>query len=107
MPFTNSAREQFQAIVPDNPATPTVPAHLQAIIDAIETHTVLRADDWAWADTFIAPYADGMVVYIEDIDELHLRVAGAWRKLHPNTYTGTGEPSNGLGADGDLYFQTA
>jgi hypothetical protein len=106
MPFSDSARKQFQAIVPDNPASPTVPAHLQGIVDAIEGRTVLRASTWSWANTFIAPFSDGMLVYIEDVDELHLRRNGAWVKIHPTSYSGTGEPSPSLGANGDLYFMT-
>lgn len=107
MAFTDSARSQFTAIVPDNPATPTVPAHLQDIVDAIEARVVLRADDWSDADTNIAPYQDGMLLYVANIGALFLRVNGAWVKLYPTNYTGTGAPDPALGADGDLYFQTS
>lgn len=107
MAFTNSDRQQFIGIVPDDPAIPTVPAHLQVIVDAIEPQVVLRAADWADANTNLAPFEDGMVLFKEDDDSLHLRAGAAWVKLHPKQYTGTGEPSPALGDDGDLYFQTA
>lgn len=106
MPFTDSDRKQFTAVVPTDPTSPTVPAHLQTIVDALESHVVLRAEDWSFADTFIAPYENGMILYVEDIDSLFLRAGGAWLKLHPTNYNGTAEPDSGLGADGDLYFQT-
>jgi hypothetical protein len=106
MAFTNSERGQFVAIVPDNPATPTVPAHLQDIVDAVEEQVILKATDWAWADTFIAPYTNGMVIFVESEGALFLRVGGAWRKLSPTNYSGTTTPSPALGADGDLYFLT-
>lgn len=105
MAFSDSARDQFPAIIPDDPATPTVPAHLQTIIDAVEAQVVLRADTWSWANTFLTPFEDGMLLYVEDVDELWARVDGEWRKLYPTTYTGTATPSDSLGADGDLYFQ--
>ena len=107
MPFTDSARKQFPSIVPTNPTTPTIPIHLQGIVDAVEARVVLRAADWGYANTFLAPFQDGMMIYIEDIDELHLRVAGVFKKIYPTNYTGTGVPASALGADGDLYFQTA
>lgn len=107
MAFTNSARDQFVAVVPDNPATPTVPAHLQAIVDAIETQVVLKAADWSFADTFIAPYVDGMLLSIASPAGLYYRVDGAWEKIWPVNLTGTGDPAPGLGDDGDLYFKTA
>jgi len=110
MPFTDSQRKQFASVVPTDPTTPTVPAHLQDIVDAIEAQTVLRADDWSDADTFIAPYSDGMLLYVVDIASLFLRLGGAWTKVYPKTYTGTALPVGGLGvgaADGDLYFQTS
>lgn len=107
MAFTDSARSQFTAIVPDNPATPTVPAHLQSIVDAIESQVVLRAADWSDADTNIAPYEDGMILFVASEGELLFRISSAWKKLSPTNYTGTADPDPGLGADGDLYFQTA
>lgn len=107
MPFTDSARKQFPAVVPDDPAQPTVPAHLQAIVDAIEEHVILYADDWSYADTFIAPYTNGMLLFVADPEALYLRLGGAWVKVYPTSFTGTGPPDPTLGADGDLYFQTA
>lgn len=107
MPFTDSARKQFPSIVPTNPTTPTIPIHLQGIVDAVEARVVLRAADFAYANTFLAPFEDGMLLYIVSLGEIHLRVAGAWKKISPTSYTGTGVPASALGADGDLYFQTA
>lgn len=106
MAFTDSDRKQFLAIVPDDPATPTVPAHLQAIVDAIEEHVVLHAADWSAADTNLTPYKNGMLVFVENPGALYLRLGGAWLKVYPTNYTGTGDPSPSLGVDGDLYFKT-
>ncbi len=107
MPFVDSARKQFPAVIPTDPTTPTVPAHLTTIINAIEEQVVLYATDWSYADTFIAPYQNGMLIYINADEELHLRLGGAWMKIYPTNYTGTGTPSGALGSDGDLYFQTS
>lgn len=107
MAFSDSARKQFTAVVPDNPAAPTVPAHLQAIVDAIEEHVVLYASDWSYADTFIAPYTNGMLLFVNNPGALYLRLGGSWLKVYPTHFTGTGAPSPDLGADGDLYFQTS
>lgn len=106
MAFGDSARKQVVAVIPAVTEEPTVPAHLQLLLDGFEARLVLRAEDWSWADAFIAPYEDGMLVFIEDVQELHFRVGTAWVKLFPTTYTGTTEPGSGLGADGDLYFMT-
>lgn len=107
MAFTNSARDQFTAIVPDNPASPTVPAHLQSIVDAIESQVVLRAADWSDADTNIAPYEDGMILFVASEGELLFRISSSWKKLSPTSYTGNESPDPSLGSDGDLYFQTS
>lgn len=107
MAFTDSERSQFTGIVPDDPASPTVPAHLQDIVDAIETQVVLKAADWSFADTFIAPYVNGMLLAVESEGALYYRTGGAWQKIYPTNFTGTGTPSGSLGDNGDLYFQTA
>jgi hypothetical protein len=106
MPFTDSTRKQFSQVVPTDPTTPTIPAHLQALVDEIEEKVVLVASDWSYANTFIAPYVDGMVLFVDDIGSLFLRVSGEWQKMHPTSFTGTGNPAAGLGDDGDLYFKT-
>jgi len=110
MAFTDSDRKQFLAIVPPATQTPTVPAHLQDIVDAIEERVVLFADDWSDADTNITPYTDGMLLYVADVAALFLRLGAAWTKVYPKSYTGTTLPTGDLGvgaADGDLYFKTS
>lgn len=106
MAFTDSERKQVQGVIPPVSEVPTVPAHLQQLLDGFESRLVLRAQDWAWADAFVAPYEDGMLLHVQDVNELLFRVSGGWVKLYPTTYTGTAEPSPDLGADGDLYFLT-
>lgn len=106
MAFTDSARDQFLGIVPDDPTTPTVPLHLQAIVDAIESQVVLKAPDWNFADTFIVPYTNGMLLFVEDPGALYLRLAGSWFKVFPTNFSGDGNPPSSLGVDGDLYFRT-
>ena len=107
MPFTSSERGQFVDVVPTGPTTPTVPAHLQGLVDAIETHTNMRVATWDDAATFIAPYSPGMVLFVEEEEALFLRLTDRWEKLHPKNYTGTGTPPPELGDDGDLYVQTS
>lgn len=107
MPFTDSARGQFSQIVPTDPTAPTVPAHLQNIVDQIEGQTVLRVADEAERDGGLTPLENGMIVYVSSINALFLRVNGVWQKMHPTHLTGTGTPSDVVGDDGDLYFQTA
>lgn len=106
MAFTDSARKQFTAVVPDGPQQPTVPAHLQGIIDAVESQVVLKAATWVAADTDIAPYTDGMLLYVAEDSALYFRVGAAWSKLYPTSLSGTNAPDPALGSDGDLYFQT-
>lgn len=106
MAFSDSRRRQIEAGIPPVTETPTVPAHLQGLVDKIEEHLVLRAPSWDWAEVYLVPYIDGMLLYIEDQGTLNLRREGAWYKIWPWSYNGVEPPPDSLGTDGDLYFQT-
>ncbi len=52
----------------------------------------------------------GMLAYLDDSDTLNLYTGAAWVRVYPSSpaiYSGAGAPSSGLGAIGDIYFQTS
>jgi hypothetical protein len=106
MSFADSQRRQVEGAVPPISEDPTVPAHLQNLLDLLEPRLVLRAADWGWAETYLTPYEDGMLLHVVDEGSIHLRIDGVWTKLYPTTFVGSADPDPSFGSDGDTYFQT-
>jgi hypothetical protein len=108
MGFVASARGQIQAadsVIPDSAQTPFAHTHLKALADALEARVALRVASIGAVST-LNPLQDGMVVVTTSSpQEMYLRAAGAWVKVHPRIYSGTTTPSAGLGANGDVYIQ--
>lgn len=106
MGFINSALAQTTGVIPDSAEPPAVHTHLLAIINQVEKKLIMRFTSTANRDATIVSPENGMMCAIgSPASELYVYLSGSWQKLYPRTYSGTGTPSNGLGANGDLYIQ--
>jgi hypothetical protein len=113
MAHSNSPLGQLVGVVPATIDSPDVQGDLVLLITAAEkrvnlTFTTRAARDAAFTAASQTP-VDGMQAYYTaapDAGEIDQRIAGVWKKIYPLIYSGTGTPSNSLGVNGDVYFQT-
>lgn len=118
MAHTNSPLGQLPAVQPAGSDAPDVRKDLALVIAAAEkklnlVFTTRAARDAAMTGTdpitgiSLAPQ-DGQECYYTaspDAGQIDRRISGAWVKVYPPNYSGTGTPSNGLGVNGDVYIQ--
>ena len=113
MPTGDSALGQLIDIVPVGTDSPTVPAHLQGIVDAIERQLVLRvatsgASVQASFDTVIpsGSQQNGMlgVILAGTYAGMYFRVAGTWVRIYGNDMIRivTSDPAPGDGQEGSI-----
>jgi hypothetical protein len=109
MAHSNSALSQWSLIKPAGGDSPAIAVDLNAVIDAVERQS------WMWfatrsaRDAAISSPVNGMVTAIlGTVNEIDMRLGGAWVKIYPNYYVGSGSgaPSGSIGVINDIYFQT-
>jgi hypothetical protein len=85
--------------------------HVRTLGYEAEQFTVMRFANMA---TLLAKLVgdnapkDGMVAFVDDVDQLLLYAGGAWHRVYPTErmiYSGTTTPAASLGTVGDLYYQ--
>lgn len=107
MAHSNSPLGQYTAVIPASSDAPDVAADFATAITAIEKKALMSFATRTSRNSTVSAPVDGMVTYIQDVDEIDTRINGAWVKTWPVIYSGSGTPSGGLGVNGDLYIQTS
>lgn len=115
MGYVASPRNQIKStdnVIPDSAQTPTAHTHFLNVAGALEKRSVLRLTAIGMATTMpesISPLEDGMVVATTSVpQEIYLRAASAWVKVHPRIFYGTAVPTASVPANtanGDIYIQ--
>lgn len=106
MAHSNSALGQWAAIKPAGSDAPAIQTDLNAVIDAVEKQVNLQYTTRALRDTAIPSPVNGMLTQIlGTVNEVDMRINGAWVKIYPLQYSGTAAPASGLGVVGDFYAQ--
>lgn len=107
---TASPLGQFPSSIPASADAPDVRGDIAILTGLVEktvvqVYTSRSARDNAFSGAGVTP-ADGMITWITGtVDERDERINGVWVKTYPLIYSGTGAPSNAVGAPGDLYAQ--
>lgn len=109
----NTTYGQWTGILPQGVDSPTVNTDLAAVANAAEKQSNLWFTTYAAMSAMASP-VEGMIAHIttagdtpSHLGEIWLRTNGAWVKVFPVMYTGTGAPASTLGAVNDVYIQTA
>lgn|SRR5262245_37799254 len=115
MGFVASGRNQIKNtdnVIPDSAQTPTAHTHFLNVANALEARSVLRLTTIGMATTApesLSPLQDGMLVVTTSApQEVYLRAASAWVKVHPRIFYGTAAPTASVPANtanGDIYIQ--
>lgn len=105
MGYISSAKGQVAGVIPDAAEDPSVHTDLLAILNVVEKKLVQRFADASARDIAWPTPEEGMVAVLTTPDEIWAYVAGAWKKLYPIIYSGTADPNNAVGVDGDLFVK--
>lgn len=105
MAKTDSPLGQLAAVVPATGDPPDVRGDFLILITALEKKLNMTFASRTARDAAIPSPIDGMKTYINDVDEIDERINGAWVKVYPTQYSGTGAPSNSVGSVGNYYAQ--
>lgn len=88
---------------------PDVPGDMQALAEASEKKMVMVFTNSSQRGTKVPSPTSGMVSVLTDIDVVEFYDGAAWQRIYPPvvpTFTrGSTVPSNGTGANGDVFFK--
>lgn len=105
MSKTGTPLGQLPSTIPADADAPDVNGDMGIQLTAVERRLNMSFADRATRTTTITTPVDGMVTYIQNVNEIDTRIGGQWVKTWPTKYSGTAAPSNSLGGIGDVYFQ--
>jgi hypothetical protein len=105
MAHSNSPLGQLSGVVPATSDPPDVQGDLNLLITALEKKLNMTFASRAARDAAITVPVNGMRTHMTDVFETDERINGAWVKVYPVIYTGTADPSNGVGSVGNIYLK--
>lgn len=96
--------------VPEDADDPNVPGDLTALANAIEKRLAGVYVNAADRDARITAPQEGQVAILQDVDKMHVYLAGGWKQIYPalglqTIRNGAAAPDNSVGVDGDVYFR--
>jgi hypothetical protein len=94
---------------PTSADDPDVPGDMQALAVAVEKRVFGIYNDATDRNAKITAPVEGQIAYLKDTDIITVHNGAAWVQVYPVVVpaftSGTAVPSNGTGADGDVYFR--
>lgn len=95
--------------VPDEADLPDIPLVLGRSVADIEKKLFRVYNSATDRNTKNTSPTEGQVAYLKDVDQMHFYSGSAWVQFYPPVVpafsSGTTVPSNGSGANGDVFFK--